>query len=97
MENTMKIKYHFPTEQYGFVEVEGESTSIEEAIENYKASNSSKMASGEGLNPQEWRLAYDGYMETHTLPSEVYEKMNSYQQFAIQEEKKRYKRLKAKE
>ena len=97
MTSKLKATYHFPTEQYGYVEVEGEVESIEEAIDLYKLSRSPELPSGEGLDPQAWRDAYDGYMVSHTLTSEVYEKMNGFQQFAIQEEKKRYKRLKAKE
>ena len=101
MENTMKTLSHIPTNQFEFLEVEHNPETLEQAVDFHNslrdALKEPKMASGEGLSPQDWRLAYDGYMEAHTLTSEVYEKMNSYQQFAIQEEKKRYKRLKAKE
>jgi len=88
----MKTLYHIPTEQFGFVEIELEKDSVEDAIEGYNALRSPEMPSGSGLDPTAWRMAYDGYKELHTMPSELYEKMNSYQQFAIQEEKKYYKR-----
>ena len=90
-----KITYHIPTETYGFVEVEEMVLEDDNQLERYEDIKARVMplnASTTGLNPLEWRTAYDGYKSSHTLSSEVYEKMNGYQQFAIQEEKKYYKR-----
>ena len=107
----MKIKYHIPVEQFGFIEAEFEATSeekgvihyaedvaqlIDNAIQEYNALRKPQTGS-EGLPHLDWNKIYDGYMATHTLTSEIYEKMNSYQQYAIQEEKKRYKRTNPKE
>jgi hypothetical protein len=96
----MKITYHIPTEQYGFVEIEQEATpEIMNSYEDVKASvmpktaPTSEIPSGVGLDDKEWRLALDGYMELHTLPSDVYERMSREQQRVMQELKKHYKRV----
>ena len=103
----MKIKYHIPTESFGFVEFEEEVPTsdfkdasvgmyaynqLKALVEPKIASTSDVSASNGGLDDKEWRLALDGYLEVNTLPSEVYERMSKEQQHVIQEIKKSVKR-----
>lgn len=92
----MKVTYHIPTEQFGFVEIETEAVPSDLGIISYediKASVMPQNASGEGLDQKTWNTALDGYMELKTLPSELYERMSKEQQGVFQELKKHYKRL----
>lgn len=91
----MKITYHIPTEQYGFVEVEHEH---EEGVgvESYEAVKAVLVpptSPEEGLDQKEWNTALDGYLTLNTMPSEVYERMSLKQKGLIQEIKKSIKRL----
>ena len=95
----MKTLYHFPVEQYGFVEVEGEVVSIDEAIETYHALRKPQNASGEGLDQKTWNRALDEYLLTNALVdgTNLYERMNPEQQKVMQEIKKALKRITPKE
>ena len=92
----MKIKLHIPTEEYGFVEIESEADSIQEAIETYSASKTLKNASGEGLDHKEWITALDRYLSTETGETAQYVRMSDSQKLVIQEIKKAIKRIAAK-
>lgn len=89
----MKIKLHIPTEEYGFVEIEQEVSSIAEALVSYNASKRLKTAPTEGLGDVEWRKVLDGYLTINTMPSEAYERMDDFQRGVVQEIKKSFKRL----
>lgn len=95
----MKVKLHFPEEEYGFSEVEVEVASIDEARRLYHASKPSKLPLGDellangGLDAKEWRNTLDGYLSLGTMPSEVYERMSRIQKEFIQEIKKSIKRV----
>ena len=95
----MKAKLHIPTESFGFVEVEQEVGSIEEAIEAYKALKAPELPNVEsleangGLDTKEWNLALDGYLSVKTMPSDLYERMSPGQKAFIQVIKRSYKRL----
>ena len=94
----MKVKYHIPTEQFGFMEIEGElglgdvPTTIQ-SYDDVRASVMPKTASGAGLDDKEWRTALDGYLTVGIIPSDVYERMNPEQQRVMQEIKKAFKRI----
>ena len=93
----MKVTYHIPTEQYGFIEVEkDDSRKPIEEIESYEAVKALVVPSTpppEGLDQKEWNQALDGYLTLNTMPSEVYERMSDKQRGLIQEIKKSIKRL----
>lgn len=90
----MKITYHIPTEQYGFVEIEAEGSLGEsDSYETVKAFVVPKASPEEGLDQKEWNTALDGYLTLNTMPSEVYERMSLKQKGLIQEIKKSIKRL----
>lgn len=98
----MKIKLHIPTEQYGFVEIEAEANPeadkpleevVEDAIRFYKRSNAQKR----GLPHKEWNRVLENFVEREPMFPENYEEMDDYQVFTIQELKKLFKRLKARE
>lgn len=86
----MKVKYHFPTERFGFVETEEQVGSLKEAVKKYHEAK-------EGLEEAEFRLVLDSYMVNRTMESYQYENMNWLQQTIIQTLKRAFKRLKSKE
>ena len=89
----MKAKLHYPTEQFGFAEVEVEVESLEDAIEIYNASKSSKMASEGGLDTKEWNRVVDKYLSVQTMASNESERMNKAQKWFIHEIDKSFNRL----
>ena len=101
----MKVTYHIPTEQYGFVEVEyekniGDKEDLELSdYQTVKALVSPEMAVGQGLDTKVFNDALTEYMLTNELRGglEFYNQMNEKQQFVFQEVKKAFKRIKAKE
>lgn len=96
----MKVTYHIPTEQYGFVEVEMEGYMISSDAPSYESikvsvmpSTSPELPQNEGLDHKSWNTALDGYMTIGSCPSDVYESMNDVQKNIMQEIKKSMKRL----
>lgn len=91
----LKALYHFPTEQYGFVEVEEEVASKEEAIEAYSATKASVVSSSEGLTPKEMNRCIDEYLSTGSLVdgTELYQQMSASQQDFLQQLKRSLKRI----
>lgn len=91
----LKATYHFPTEQYGFVEVEEEVSSPEEAIQNYNASKRACEPLGQGLELKEWNRCVDEYLSTGSLinGTELYQQMSPSQQDWFQTTKRAMKRL----
>lgn len=79
----MKVKYHIPTEQYGFVEVEGEVESIGEAVTNYEQAQSN-----EGLPPHQWAKVRDHYVNTGEIDEETFNELSRAQRWFINEIKK---------
>lgn len=94
----MKITYHIPTEQYGFVEVEMDHSNTRvndfESYEDIKSVVSHQ--SGLGLEPKEFNDCLDRYVTDGTGETEVYLRMSKEQQAVIQELKKSFKRIEAK-
>ena len=95
----MKAKLHLPTEQYGFVEIEADVDSPEEAIDIYNATRSPKMPLG-AINGQETpfdtkeaRAVLDGYLTEGTMLSTDYEGLTQAEQVVIQTLKRAFKRL----
>ena len=96
----MKLTYHIPTEQYGFVEIEKEwNGSDEDAIEGYHALRTPQNATGDGLDPKEYNRCVDEYLATGSLKdgTNLYEKMSPSQQDWFQTTKRALKRIKSKE
>ena len=87
----MKAVLHFPTEQYGFAEVEVEVESPDEAIILYK-----KSQIGEGLTDKEFNDFVDQTLATGNVVNgtELYEKMNEAQRWWTQTTKRSIKRVK---
>ncbi len=90
----MKITYHIPTEQYGFIEVEYSETENTPAYEEVK--NMFDTA-GPGLTPKEFNAVVDRYLNEADMDSELYASMNSEQKTIIQCLKRAFKRIKAHE
>ena len=94
----MKITYRIPArEMYGFIEIETEVETVEQALEGYKGAMAQYNSSGIGLDPKEWNRALDGYLTLQSMPSDVYERMNDTQKSIMQEIKRAFARLKPKE
>ena len=90
----MKITYHIPTEQFGFVEVEQDvhSAEVNDTLGAYYKAKV-KVMGGVGLEPSEWCKVMDKYMEGGSMESNEYERMSMEQQRVIQEIKKCFKRI----
>lgn len=92
----MKVTYHVPTEQYGFVEIElngdRDSITLEDAVARYQ---SLKTAPGQGLDTKEFNQCLDRYVTDGTGETDAYLRMSKEQQAVIQELKKCFKRLEA--
>jgi hypothetical protein len=98
----MKAKLHFPTESFGFTEVEVEVKDIEEALDLYNTHRSPNLPPDEslggsvGLEPKEWRSVLDEYLTTGRVLDgvNIYERMSPSQKSVVQEIKKAFKRIK---
>lgn len=92
----MKITYHIPTEQYGFVELE---KPLEEGDEimSYGEVKRSVYPNGDGLTDKEFNKALDRYLLEGDMDSEAYAQMSEGQKDVIQCLKRANKRLKARE
>ena len=105
----MKVTYHIPTEQYGFVEVEHDCEKDIGKIEDLKLSDyetvkalvspETGVGQAEGLVNKEWLKVVEDYLNNGELTggAETWIKLNKYQQDWIQETKRALKRLKAHE
>lgn len=91
----MKALIRIPTTQYGFIEIESEVNSAEDAIVAHN--DILKLyAGGEGLDIQEWNAWLDRYLTDGTGDTDSYMRMSLPQQNIIQEIKKSMKRIKVK-
>lgn len=88
----MRVTYHIPTEQYGFVEVELDQGGFDpKPYEEVRGWFEGKKG-GPGLSEADFRVILDKYMTEHTMTAEEYEMMNAQQQGIIQCLKRAYKR-----
>ena len=92
----MKMLLHFPVEQYGFIEVEEDIGSIEEAFDVYHIS-AKFYKSGEGISVKDFNDALDTYLVKETGNTEQYLSMSKQQQDVFQEIKKALARIKSRE
>jgi len=91
----MKALIRIPTKQYGFIEIESEVNSAEDAIVAHN--DILKLyAGGEGLDIKEWNAWLDRYLTDGTGDTDSYMRMSLPQQNIIQEIKKSMKRIKVK-
>lgn len=88
----MKATLHFPTEQYGFAEIEVEVTSVEEAIEMYR----SAPKVGSGIDDRSFDTFIERQLGGETNELDTYQKMSPEQQKLVQVNKRALKRLEAK-
>lgn len=95
----MKIIYRIPTEQYAYVEIQKEyqsDPSVEEVQSTYKhLTNAFKVQTG--LSTKDFNDCLDRYLNDGTGETEKYMAMSPQQQAVIQEVKKAFKRIEAKE
>lgn len=91
----MKYKIHIPTEQFGFVEVELDPEEGRSVVEVYREV-ASMFKVNEGLSTKDFNACLDRYLNDGTGETETYLAMSPAQQAVIQEIKKSFKRIKAK-
>ena len=90
----LKATFRIPAkEMYGYIELETEVETVEQALDGYKGAMAQYNSSGVGLDPKEWNRALDGYLTVGNCPSDVYERMNDEQKRVMQEIKKSLKRI----
>lgn len=87
----MKVIFHIPTEQFGFIEFEHEVEDIDEAHGMYH----SLKWGGTGLSDKEFNAVIDEYLNTGTVIGgmEKYERMDTRQQDVVQVIKRALKRI----
>ncbi len=95
MPKTFKAELTIPAEQFGNIRPQVEGTA-EEIVDAY-FEFSRMVKPKEGLPPKEWNAAIDRYLNDGTGDTEQYQKMSPEQQRVLQEIKKSYKRLEAKQ
>lgn len=89
----MKATFRVPArEQYGFLEIETEVESVEQAVEGYDDIVKSYNG-GFGLEPLAFNKALDQYLTDGTGNTETYVAMSREQQLVFQHIKKAFKRL----
>lgn len=97
----MKVHYRIPTEQYAYVEVQKEyqvDPSAETIKDHYtELADAFKVKPSNSLPPKEWNAALDRYLNDGTGETATYLAMSPEQQRVIQEIKRAFKRLDAKE
>lgn len=81
----MKYKAHIPTEQYGFIEVEGDDR--DEVVQEY-FHIAGIFKDREGHNTREWARVRRDYLNEGKIEIEDLEKCNKSQRFFINEVKK---------
>jgi len=86
----MKIEYHIPTEQYGFVSITLEGDTIPYSYSELK--NELAGLAKEGQGSKDFNKVLDKYLETQTLTSEEYEELNDEEKKIIQTLKRAFKR-----
>lgn len=93
-----KATLHFPTEQYGFAEVEIEVESPHEAVLAYKEAQE-KLQTGKGIDEKEMNQVVDSLLNGESVVDgvEIYERMNEQQRYTSQVIKRAIKRLNYKE
>jgi hypothetical protein len=89
----MKATLHFPTEQYGYAEVEVEVNRIEDALSAYRA----VVKPQTGLEKKEFDAFIDRYLLGDKNHVEDYEKMNEEQKMIVQTIKRSLARIKSRE
>lgn len=93
----MKVTYHIPTEQYGFVEIETNQDPEEGVIERYDALKRPQNAPGSVLDTKTFNGCLDRYLVENVMDSNLYQAMSPEQKNVCQEIKKSFARIKAKE
>lgn len=97
----MKITYHIPTEQYGFIEVELDNDHLPEGVapKSYLEVKEwfKEDEVGPGLLEKDFRVALDRYLLSGDMDSEAYAQMNEKQKDIIQCLKRANKRIRAKQ
>lgn len=92
----MKYKLHVPVEQFGFVEAELESETLDEAKLVYDAIKR-EWDGAEGLSEKEMNAFVDGMLVGEPNHIEQWERMSPIQKFCAQIIKRSLKRLESRE
>ena len=89
----MKATLHFPTEQYGYAEVQIEVEAPHEAVGAYFEAQAA-LKTGTGIAPKAFNALLDEYLATGTTKdgAGVWEDMSDFQRGVFQEIKKSLKR-----
>lgn len=91
----MKAKIRVATDMYEFIELdlEGSIDYLWDSYKELKGMTKPKV----GLAQKDWNASLDRYLNDGTGDTELYQQMNPDQQRVLQEIKKSFKRLQAKE
>lgn len=92
---TFKAQLRIPTEMYAYIEVSVEGTA-EDILDAYKEFNEIIKPKA-GLSQKDFNACLDRYLNDGTGETEVYLAMSPSQQAVIQEIKKAFKRIEARE
>lgn len=90
----MRATLHFPTENYGYAEVEIEVETPRDAIKEYHKATA---VPGTGLPTKEWNEVLDKYMAGNGMTPDQHERMDKAQAWFVHELDKSYNRTKPKE
>jgi len=99
---TFKGKIHVPTEQYGFVEIDIETDSMEGMLEMYKVASESREGNRrytikdiqDMFMDQKLNKVVDKYLISNTLSEGDYNDRHPIQKLALQVIKRAFKRIK---
>ncbi len=86
---------HVPTGDFAFIEQDYEAATPQEAVAQFRAIQRA-YTGGFGLEAKEWNQCLDRYLNGKGMDSNTYASLSADQQRMIQELKKAYKRIKAK-
>lgn len=82
----MKVTQRIPTEQYAYMEFEGEYENLEDAFKEHRMLC---RRTGRGLDQREWVSVSRQMYRENTFDPNLFHKLNADQQFFINELKKR--------
>ena len=93
----MKAITRISTGEYEYLELQEETTSVEEAIELHNRAVSVYKSQEGGLSPKEWRDCLVRYLESSEMDVECHERMNKAQKWLVSELDRAFNRIKYKE
>lgn len=88
----MKSKIHIPTIEFGYIEIDFHGTP-EEIVDKHNEILSLIKFNPQGLQPKEFNIALDKYLNEGKVDSEVYMGMSREQQNILQNIKRSFNRI----